>query len=87
MPTGKHASDGDLLAWEDGSVNGARRTWLASHLESCLVCRDRLAQFQGIERLIQEQFPLIDDAESQKEILERMRVELDGKCPRDDESS
>ena len=80
MPTGKHASDGDLLAWQDGSIDGVRRTWLASHLESCLACRDRLSQFQGIERLLQERYPLVDDAESQRAILERMRVELDRPC-------
>jgi anti-sigma factor ChrR (cupin superfamily) len=80
MPTGKHASDGELLAWENGSIDGAQRNRLADHLEGCLACRERLIQFQEVDRVLQDQYPLVEDVESQNRIIERMRVELDDRC-------
>jgi anti-sigma factor RsiW len=75
MTTGEHASDGDLVAWDDGSVDEARRTWLSAHLAGCSACRERLAGLQEVDRWIQEQYPLVDDSAARGAIIERLRAE------------
>ena len=75
MTKGEHASEGDLVAWCDGSLDEERRDWLAAHLATCSTCGELLAGFQEVERWLQGQYPLVDDAAARRAIIERLRAE------------
>lgn len=73
MTAADHLSDGDLIAWEDETSSEDRRARLGAHLAGCPACRARLAEFQAVERLLQERFPPVDDPIARERLLDRLR--------------
>jgi anti-sigma factor RsiW len=69
----QHVSDSDLVAY--GTLaEGSRRRRIETHLATCPACRERLAAFQEIDRLIRQHYPLVDDPIARAELLARMRM-------------
>lgn len=75
MSATEHLTDGDLVAWDDGSLAEERRARVEAHLAACPACCGRLAAFQKVERLLQESYPLVDDPAARDRILERLQAE------------
>ena len=72
MSAVEHLSDGELVAWDDGSLREERQARVEAHLAACPACRVRLAGFQEVERLLRERYPLVDDPAARDRILERL---------------
>jgi hypothetical protein len=62
----------DLIAYADGYLSGGRRELVEAHLVACPHCRERLAAFRDVDRLLQEGTPLSDDPEGRAEIRTRL---------------
>ena len=51
----------DLVAYADGALHAARKEIVEAHLEVCPSCRQRMAAFKAVDRLLQAHTPLIHD--------------------------
>ena len=76
MARSKHVSDADLVAYEDNDpADAARVARIAAHLVACPACRQRLADFAEVGRLLRERYPLKDDPAARAAILARIAEE------------
>lgn len=65
----------DLIAYTDGYLTGGRRELVEAHLKACLHCRERVAAFHEVDRLLQESTPLTDDPNGRAMIRTRLERE------------
>jgi anti-sigma factor RsiW len=75
MSATQHLTDGELVAWDDRSLDEGLGRRVEDHLAACPACREHLADFLEVERLLQERYPLVDDPAARERILERLQAE------------
>ncbi len=52
---------GDLVAYRDGELTGARLEYVAAHVRVCVVCQDRLRTLDETRELLRSATPIVDD--------------------------
>src|SRR5215211_1118077 len=62
----------DLVAYADGGLHAARKELVDAHLEACPDCRQRMAAFTAVDRLLQARTPLIHDRAQQQALVTRI---------------
>ena len=62
----------DLVAYADGALHAARKELVAAHLQVCPDCRQRMAEFTAVDRLLQAHTPLIHDRAQQQALVVRI---------------
>lgn len=50
----------ELVAWQDGTLPPGRREVVEAHLTACRHCQERLATFEKVDRVIQEEATAVD---------------------------
>lgn len=65
----------DLVAYADGELPAPRREFVAAHLRDCPACRQRLADFREVDRLLRAASPPLDDPAGRAALRARLAVE------------
>lgn len=72
----------ELVAYYEGDPLSLDRTEARAHVRTCAECQRWLSDFQEVDQLLHERFPLITDRTQQQQLKERLLEEVrNGNCP------